>query len=102
VDICASFQEAIVDVLVDRVVRAMDATNVGRVAVVGGVSANSRLRVRMAEAVAARGGTLASAPLALCADNAAKIAFAGWMRHERGLCAHPPIAASRLPLGVEP
>jgi N6-L-threonylcarbamoyladenine synthase len=98
-DVCASFQEAIVDVLVDRVVRAMEATGVRRVAVVGGVSANSRLRSRMHDAVSERGGMLALAPLALCADNAAMIAYAGLARRERGLPAGEPTAASRLPLG---
>lgn len=64
-DLAASYQRAIVTALVDRVRRAGS----GRIAVVGGVAANSELRAALADA--------ALAPLALCGDNAAMIASAG-------------------------
>jgi N6-L-threonylcarbamoyladenine synthase len=99
VDVCASFQEAVVDVLVDRVLRAIETTGVKRVALAGGVSANSRLRLRMREAIEGRGGTLVLAPLRLCTDNAAMIAAAAGMRVERGLSSEELFAVSRLPLG---
>jgi N6-L-threonylcarbamoyladenine synthase len=98
-DVCASFQEAIVDVLADRTVRAMEATGIERLAVAGGVTANSRLRARMEEVVRRRGGRLLLAPLKLCTDNAAMIAGAAVMRMERGLACDEPVAVSRLPLG---
>jgi len=98
-DVCASFQEAIVDVLIDRATRAMDATGIDRLALSGGVSANSRLRARMQEALDARGATLVVAPLKLCTDNAAMIAAAAAMRRERGLPSDELVAVSRLPIG---
>ena len=100
-DVCASFQEAVVDVLVDRTVRAMEALGVERVAVAGGVSANRRLRERMTEAVTAAGGTVVFPPLHLCTDNAAMVAAAAALRLERGLPGLDLVAASRLPLGPE-
>jgi N6-L-threonylcarbamoyladenine synthase len=63
-DLAASYQRAIVRALVERV----EASGAGRVAIVGGVAANSELRASLPEAVAA--------PLALCTDNAAMIASA--------------------------
>ncbi|MHB8469857.1 MAG: tRNA (adenosine(37)-N6)-threonylcarbamoyltransferase complex transferase subunit TsaD [Gaiellaceae bacterium] len=67
-DLAASYQRAIVRALVDRVRAAAAATGASRLAVVGGVAANSELREALAEA------TLA--PLELCTDNAAMIASA--------------------------
>jgi len=98
-DVCASFQEAIVDVLVDRAVRAMDASGIERLAVAGGVTANSRLRARLQQIVAERDGRLLLAPLKLCTDNAAMIANAAVMRTMCGLPGEDLAAASRLPLG---
>jgi N6-L-threonylcarbamoyladenine synthase len=98
-DVCASFQEAVVDVLVDRALRAMDATGIDRLAVAGGVTANSRLRSRIQAEIAQRGGQLVLAPMKLCTDNAAMIAGAAVMRLERGLACDEPVAVSRLPLG---
>ena len=98
-DVCASFQESIVDVLVDRVRRAADRLGVNRVAVAGGVSANSRLRACMQEECERRGARLVMPPMSLCTDNAAMIAAAALMRRRRGLGGEPLQAVSRLPLG---
>jgi tRNA N6-adenosine threonylcarbamoyltransferase len=68
-DLAASYQRAIVRALVGRVEEAAEQTGAGRIAVVGGVAANSELRESL------RGAT--PAPLALCTDNAAMIASAG-------------------------
>lgn len=76
-DIAASYQEAIVDVLVSKAIDALRQTGVSALAVVGGVSANSRLRARLTEAASAEGITLSVPPLSLCTDNAAMIAAAG-------------------------
>jgi N6-L-threonylcarbamoyladenine synthase len=67
-DLAASYQRAIVRALVERTLQAAERTRAERIAVVGGVAANSELRASLANA------TLA--PLALCADNAAMIASA--------------------------
>jgi N6-L-threonylcarbamoyladenine synthase len=67
-DLAASYQRAIVTALVRRTHEAAARTGLDRIAIVGGVAANSELRASLAEAVAA--------PLALCTDNAAMIASA--------------------------
>jgi len=67
-DLAASYQRAIVRALVERTRQAADELRAGRIAVVGGVAANSELRASLAEATAA--------PLALCTDNAAMIGSA--------------------------
>jgi N6-L-threonylcarbamoyladenine synthase len=67
-DLAASYQQAIVRALVERVPAAVERTGRDRIAIVGGVAANSALRAALPEA--------AAAPLALCTDNAAMIASA--------------------------
>jgi N6-L-threonylcarbamoyladenine synthase len=75
-DLAASFQRAVVDTLVERAIGAVEARAARRLALVGGVAANSVLRDALADACAARGVALHLAPLPLCADNAAMIAAA--------------------------
>jgi len=82
-DIAASFQEAVVDVLVTKTVRAAEATRVRHVTISGGVAANSRLRARLREELAKTGGRLFYPSLALCTDNAAMIAAAGFYNFEK-------------------
>ncbi len=72
-DVCASFQEAAIDVLVEKARRALARTGLARLAVVGGLAANTRLRERIAE-LSAAGVEVRFPPLALCTDNAAMIA----------------------------
>jgi N6-L-threonylcarbamoyladenine synthase len=79
-DVAASFQEAIVDVQVRKVLRAAREHDIGQVTVVGGVAANSRLRERMTSACAKAGIRLLIPSPALCTDNGAMIAAAGWNR----------------------
>jgi N6-L-threonylcarbamoyladenine synthase len=74
-DLCASFQEAVVDVLVEKTIRAARATRQRLVALSGGVSCNSRLREKMRAACAQHSLTLLVAPPALCTDNAAMIGY---------------------------
>ena len=76
-DIVASYQEAIVEVLVDKTIRAAEDHNIQRIAVVGGVAANSRLRNKMQEAGAKKGIGIFIPPPVLCTDNAAMIAVIG-------------------------
>jgi len=79
-DVAASFQEAVVDVLVAKTERAAAALGASTVAIGGGVAANSRLRERLTEVAARRGWRLALPSRAMCTDNAAMIAAAGWHR----------------------
>ncbi len=72
-DLCASFQEAAIDVLVEKARRALEVTGLERLALVGGLAANSRLRERIAELAKARGVETRMPPIALCTDNAAMI-----------------------------
>ncbi len=73
-DVCASFQEAIVDVLVAKTIRAAEQYRAQTVSASGGVSLNSRLRERLAEECRVRNLPLLLAPATLCTDNAAMIA----------------------------
>ena len=83
-DLAASFQEAIVDVQVQKTLEAADRTGVGTVLLGGGVVANSRLRERLQAEGEAAGLTVWFPPLDLCTDNAAMIACLGAARAARG------------------
>ncbi len=76
-DVAASYQEAIVDVLVEKTLRAVELTSVSRVVVCGGVAANSRLRERFRDETARSGIDFFIPPPVLCTDNAAMIAMVG-------------------------
>ncbi|GAB4338622.1 MAG: tRNA (adenosine(37)-N6)-threonylcarbamoyltransferase complex transferase subunit TsaD [Desulfobulbaceae bacterium] len=77
-DICASFQEAVVEVLVEKTVRAALAHGLSRVVLGGGVSANRRLRQAMQERCNREGLKLFIPEPILCTDNAAMIGHAGY------------------------
>jgi N6-L-threonylcarbamoyladenine synthase len=87
-DICASFQEAVVDVLVQKALRAVRDSGVETLALSGGVSCNTRLRERMGAECAAAGVRLLLAPPQLCTDNAAMIAYVAALRFEAGFTNH--------------
>ena len=76
-DVVASYQEAIIDVLVEKTIKAAGENNISQVVVCGGVAANSRLRLRFAEAATKAGMELFIPPMILCTDNAAMIAVLG-------------------------
>ncbi len=76
-DVAASFQEAIVDVQVDKAVRAATEHGIDTVVLAGGVAANSRLRSRMADAMEQTGGRVLVPHVQLCTDNGAMVAAAG-------------------------
>ncbi|MEQ1853410.1 MAG: tRNA (adenosine(37)-N6)-threonylcarbamoyltransferase complex transferase subunit TsaD [Chthoniobacteraceae bacterium] len=83
-DVCASFQEAVVDVLVEKTVRALRATGRRVVAVSGGVSCNTRLREKLASKCASEGLELLLAEPSLCTDNAAMIGYVAVLRMAAG------------------
>jgi N6-L-threonylcarbamoyladenine synthase len=94
-DVAASFQEAVADVLVAKARRAAREFGAKGLCLAGGVAANSRLREKMAEAAAVDGLRAFLPSRAMCTDNAAMVAAAGWWR----LQADGP---SSLSVGADP
>ena len=76
----ASFQEAVVDQLVVKLLAAADDAGAPVLVLGGGVAANSRLRARVAEVAAATGRGVFLPPPHLCTDNGAMIAATAWWR----------------------
>ncbi len=83
-DLCASFQQAIIDVLVAKTIAAAKKYDADLVTVSGGVSCNQQLRKQLHEACRTAGLELKSAEPWLCTDNAAMIAFAALLRLQAG------------------
>jgi N6-L-threonylcarbamoyladenine synthase len=104
-DLCAAFQAAVAESVADRVRRAMETAEerLGagprHLVVAGGVAANMRLRQSLATVATAAGYQLHAPPAALCADNAAMVAWAGAERLARGWTDGLDVAArARWPL----
>ena len=83
-DVAASYQEAIVDVLVEKTIKSALDNDVNRIVVCGGVAANGRLREKFAEATATLNMELFIPPAILCTDNAAMIAAIGEIMLKNG------------------
>jgi N6-L-threonylcarbamoyladenine synthase len=83
-DICASFQQAIIDVLVAKTIAAAQKYRLNLVTISGGVSGNQELRRQMRDATSREGIQLKSAESWLCTDNAAMIGFAAFLRLRAG------------------
>ena len=83
-DLCASFQQAVVDVLVTKTITAAQKYDVDLLTMSGGVSCNHELRRQLGDACAREGFELKSAEAWLCTDNAAMIAFAALLRLQAG------------------
>ena len=92
-DLAAGYQEAIVSILVDKALLAVEQTGIRSLAVVGGVSANSRLRAVLHTRAAAAHIRLSIPALRFCTDNAAMVAAAGRQALARG---------QRLTIDAEP
>jgi len=83
-DLAAEFQEALVDVLVEKTIRAAEQKGVRQIMVAGGVAANSRLRERLNSEAEVRGIAVNMPPIALCTDNAAMVACSGYYQYLTG------------------
>ena len=83
-DIAASFQHAVVDTLVKKCVKALKQTGMKQLVIAGGVSANLHLRQTLEQELAKIQATVHYAPLELCTDNGAMIAYAGYQRLQAG------------------
>jgi N6-L-threonylcarbamoyladenine synthase len=94
-DVAASFQEAVVDVLVSKTIRAAVAAGARGVCLAGGVAANGRLRGALTAAGAEMGLPVYLPSPAMCTDNAAMIAAAGWWQLEH-------VGPSPLATGADP
>ena len=92
-DICASFQKALVDILLDKLIKAARQTGIKDITIGGGVSANSGLRERILSEGAKRGWRTFLPPFKFTTDNAAMIAIAGYFHYKAG---------ERTPLDVAP
>jgi N6-L-threonylcarbamoyladenine synthase len=99
-DLAASFQNAAVDTLAGKCRQALEATGLPRLVIAGGVGANKLLRARLAELGRKLGVRVYYPRPALCTDNGAMIAYAGWCRHTAAARDWPPriVAKPRWPL----
>jgi N6-L-threonylcarbamoyladenine synthase len=79
-DVAASFQAAVVDVLVTKLLRASEQTGITTVAIGGGVAANTELRARLLDEAETSGLRVVLPDISLCTDNAAMVASVAWWR----------------------
>lgn len=98
-DIAAGFERAVVETLAVKCARALKATRLDRLVVAGGVSANQRLRAALAARLP---GRVYYPPAALCTDNAAMIALAGWHRRHQASHSQTIDVRPRWPLDELP
>ena len=92
-DICASFQKTLIDILMDKLVKAASQTSIRSITMGGGVSANSALRSRMTLEGKKRGWKVYLPEFKFTTDNAAMIAIAGYFHY---------LAGERTPLDIAP
>ena len=92
-DLCASFQAVLIDILMDKLIKAAKQTGIREICAGGGVSANSGLRERLEREGAARGWNVYLPERKFTTDNAAMIAIAGWFHY---------LAGESAPLSVAP
>lgn len=83
-DLVASFQKAVTDIVVEKTMQAAEEFGITKIAVAGGVAANSRLRERMAEECKARNYLFRVPSFEYCTDNAAMIGAAAYYEYKKG------------------
>lgn len=84
-DICASFQKSLIDILMDKLLKAVSQTGITQVAIAGGVSANSALRERVKKEGERRGWVTFIPEFKFTTDNGAMIAITGMYKFKQGL-----------------
>ncbi len=84
-DLCASLQKTIIDILLDKLIKASKKLGIKDIAIAGGVSANSGLREAIAETGRRRGWRTFIPELKFTTDNAAMIAISGYYRYQQGM-----------------
>jgi N6-L-threonylcarbamoyladenine synthase len=84
-DVAASFQAAVVDVLVDKTLQAAKEYGIDKIALAGGVASNSALRAGMEAACKKAGKTLFFPSPIYCTDNAAMIGAAAYYEYKKGV-----------------
>lgn len=100
-DLCASFQQAVVDVLVAKTLRVAEGEGIDTITLAGGVALNSRLRAELGRIAEERGYRLFHPRPGLCVDNGAMIAGAAyWLHRERGSSPLDIDAVANAPLGA--
>ncbi len=87
-DIAASFQNAVIDVLVHKTIEQAEKTNVDKICLAGGVASNSLLRSEFEKEASKKGLKLFYPPLRLCTDNAVMIGSAGYFAYKNGETAY--------------
>jgi N6-L-threonylcarbamoyladenine synthase len=92
-DICASVQQRIVSILLNKFEKAARQTGIGELALAGGVSANSGLRQGLSSLVEANGWRCYVPRLEYCTDNAAMVAMAGYFKWQAGRFVGQDVAA---------
>ena len=101
-DVAASFQKAVVDVLIEKAMEAVKVTGMKTIALAGGVAANSELRTRLEEECSKRGIRMCRPSLTLCTDNGAMIGCRAYYMAKAGEFADMSLNADpRLPFNAE-
>ncbi|GHT20585.1 tRNA N6-adenosine threonylcarbamoyltransferase [Bacteroidia bacterium] len=96
-DLCATLQATIIEILLNKLVKAAKELNINEIAVGGGVSANSGLRLALTEAAERYRWKIHLPPLAFTTDNAAMVAMAGTFKYERqDFCPMEAVPFSRV------
>ena len=83
-DLCASLQKTIIDILLDKLIKAAKSNGIREIAVAGGVSANSGLRKALTEAAIKRHWKMHVPKFSFTTDNAAMIAITGYFKYQKG------------------
>jgi N6-L-threonylcarbamoyladenine synthase len=91
-DLCASIQKSIIDILLEKLVKAAKETNISTIALAGGVSANSGLRTRVEEEAVKHGWDIYIPEFRFTTDNAAMIAINGYYKFQKKIFANGDIS----------